>query len=227
MSKAIVTGAASGIGAASAELLESEGWEIVRTDISEADGIEKLDVSDPSDWNQLFERVGAVDALVHSAGIRERGNFLELTPEQWERTIKVNLTGSFLGVQAFAKAAIAQGIQGSAVLIASVNAFAPSVGQPHYVSSKGGVALLTKAAALELAEHGIRVNAIAPGSIDTPMQLARKSEPGRLEKQLAHIPLGRLGQAQDVAQGVSYLVSSKATYVTGTILPIDGGFLIS
>lgn len=227
MAKVIVTGGASGIGAASAALLENQGWHVIRTDIIEAEGVEKLDVSEPSDWNSLFERVGTVDALVHSAGIRERGNLLDLTPEEWDRTIRINLTGSFLGVQAYAKAAVREGVKGSVVLIASVNSFEPSAGQPHYVSSKGGVAMLTKAAALELAEHGIRVNAIAPGSIDTPMQAARRNEPGRQEKQLAHIPLGRLGQAQDIARGVSYLISPEAAYVTGTILPIDGGFLVS
>lgn len=226
MPKALVTGAASGIGAASANQLESEGWEVIRADITPVDGVEKLDVSVPANWQDLFEKIGPVDALVHSAGIRERGGILELTPEQWERTIRVNLNGSFFGVQAYAKSAVAHGIKGSVVLIASVNALAPSKGQSHYVASKGGVAMLTKSAALELAEHGIRVNAIAPGSIDTPMQQARKNEPGRAEQQMARIPLNRLGQAEDIAHGVSYLVSTGASYVTGTIMPIDGGFLL-
>lgn len=226
MPTALVTGAASGIGAASATFLEQEGWTVIRADINEADGILPLDVSDPKQWNDLFNQLGSVDALVHSAGIRERGHLLDLTPEQWQKTININLNGSFYGVQSFAKAAVARGIKGSVVLIASVNSIAPSAGQSHYVASKGGVAQLAKAAALELAEHQIRVNAIAPGSIDTPMQQLRKNEPGRAEKQLAHIPLARVGQPEDIARGVGYLLSEGASYVTGIMMPIDGGFLL-
>jgi NAD(P)-dependent dehydrogenase (short-subunit alcohol dehydrogenase family) len=226
MPTVLVTGAASGIGAASSSLLEQRGWTVIRTDIAKGEGITALDVTNPQQWNELLERSGPIDALVHSAGIRERGALLDLSPEQWAKTINVNLNGSFYGVQAFAKSAVQNGIDGSIVLIASVNSFAPSVGQAHYVASKGGVAQLTKAAALELAEHGIRVNAIAPGSINTPMQEARRSEPGRAEQQLARIPLGRLGQPDDIAEAVSYLVSPAATYVTGIIMPVDGGFLL-
>lgn len=226
MPTALVTGAASGIGAASATRLESDGWTVIRTDRIEAAGIHQLDVSKQDDWTQLFETLGPIDSLVHCAGIRERGSILDLTPQDWERTIQVNLNGSFYGVQSYARSAVKHDVQGSIVLIASVNSITPSKGQSHYVASKGGVAMLAKAAALELAEYGIRVNAIAPGSIDTPMQHARKSEPGRAEQQMARIPLARLGQADDIAHGVSYLVSPRASYVTGSVLPIDGGYLL-
>lgn len=226
VARVLVTGAASGIGAGTAELLSSQGWDAVRADLSPGDGIVQLDVSKHSDWLTVFDTMGPFDALVNSAGIRKRGALLDLTPEEWEQTIRVNLTGTFLGIQTFAKALAERGTPGAVVNIASVNSVAPVKGQPHYIASKGGVAMLTKAAALELSEHGIRVNAIAPGSIDTPMQQERLSEPGRRETQMAHIPAGRLGRPDDIAHGVSYLLSEQASYVTGVILPIDGGYLL-
>jgi NAD(P)-dependent dehydrogenase (short-subunit alcohol dehydrogenase family) len=226
LARVLVTGAASGIGAGTADLLTAEGWDVVRADLLPGDGIVQLDVSKPSDWLSILDSMGPFDALVNSAGIRKRGTLLDLTPEEWEQTIRVNLTGTFLGIQTFAKALTALGRPGAVVNIASVNSVAPVKGQPHYVASKGGVAMLTKAAALELSEQGIRVNAIAPGSIDTPMQQERLNEPGRRETQLAHIPAGRLGRPDDIAHGVSYLLSERAGYVTGVILPIDGGYLL-
>jgi NAD(P)-dependent dehydrogenase (short-subunit alcohol dehydrogenase family) len=227
LARVLVTGAASGIGAGTAELLSAQGWDVVRADLSPRDGIVQLDVSKHNDWLTVFEEMEPFDALVNSAGIRKRGALLDLTLDEWEQTLRVNLTGTFLGVQTFAKALTALGRHGAVVNIASVNSVAPVIGQPHYVASKGGVAMLTKAAALELSEHGIRVNAIAPGSIDTPMQQERLSEPGRRETQLAHIPARRLGRPEDIAHGVSYLLSERADYVTGVILPIDGGYLLS
>jgi NAD(P)-dependent dehydrogenase (short-subunit alcohol dehydrogenase family) len=227
MARVLVTGGASGIGAGTADLLSSEGWDVVRADVVPRDGVVELDITSHEGWLKVFEELGPFDALVNSAGIRKRSDLLDLTPEGWDQTIGVNLTGTFFGTQYFAKALIADNRKGAVVNIASVNAVAPVKGQPHYVASKGGVAMFTKAAALELAPHGIRVNAIAPGSIDTPMQQERLHEPGRRESQLAHIPLGRLGRPDDIAHGVSYLLSQKADYITGVILPIDGGYLLA
>ncbi|WP_028266087.1 SDR family NAD(P)-dependent oxidoreductase [Arthrobacter sp. MA-N2] len=227
MARVLVTGGASGIGAGTADLLSSEGWDVVRADVAPRDGVIELDISSHDTWLRVMDEIGPLDALVNCAGIRKRAELLDLTPEGWDETVRVNLTGTFFGIQTFAKSLIADNRQGAVVNIASVNAVAPVKGQPHYVASKGGVAMLTKAAALELAQHRIRVNAIAPGSIDTPMQQARLDEPGRRESQLAHIPLGRLGRPADIAHGVSYLLSPRADYITGVILPIDGGYLLA
>lgn len=227
MARVLVTGSASGIGAGTADLLSAEGWDVVRADVTPCDGVVELDISSSAGWLKVIEEMGPFDALVNSAGIRKRGSLLDLAPEEWDQTLRVNLSGTFLGIQTFAKALIADNRPGAVVNIASVNSIAPVKGQPHYVASKGGVAMLTKAAALELAERRIRVNAIAPGSIDTPMQRERLTEPGRRESQLAHIPLGRLGRPEDIAHGVSYLLSPRADYITGVILPIDGGYLLA
>lgn len=227
MARVLVTGGASGIGASTADLLSAEGWEVVRADIASREGIVELDVSSPSAWEKVFDESGPFDALVNCAGIRKRASLIDLAPDDWDQTLRVNLTGTFFGIQGFAKSLIADNRQGAVVNIASVNSIGPVKGQPHYVASKGGLAMLTKAAALELAEHRIRVNAIAPGSIDTPMQLERVNEPGRKESQLRHIPLGRLGRPEDIAHGVSYLLSPRADYITGVILPIDGGYLLA
>ncbi|MGW1092967.1 SDR family NAD(P)-dependent oxidoreductase [Streptomyces sp. NPDC002596] len=227
MPRVLVTGAASGIGAGTAGLLARNGWEVVKADIAGGDDIVKLDVSDPESWIDVVRHAGPLDALVNCAGIRTRVGLLDLTLEIWEQTLRVNLSGCFLGIQTFARSLIDAKRQGAIVNVASVNAFHPIKGQPHYLASKAAVAMLTKGAALELAEHRIRVNAIAPGAIETPMLADRLAQPGQRDWLLGKIPWDRLGQPEDIAAGIAYLLSDAADYVTGVVLPIDGGQLLS
>lgn len=222
----LVTGAASGIGAHTAALLAERGWEVVRSDRRPGDGVVELDVTDPGAWARTIADHGPFDALVNAAGIRERTRLLELTPQQWDRTVAVNLTGAFLGTQAVARALVEAERSGTIVHVASVNSEKPVPGQPHYCASKAGVAMLTRTAALELARHGIRVNAVAPGSIRTPMIQDRIDE-GQEEALVKRIPRRRIGEAVDIAEGIGYLLSDAADYVTGVLLPIDGGFLLT
>jgi NAD(P)-dependent dehydrogenase (short-subunit alcohol dehydrogenase family) len=226
MKRVLVTGAASGIGAHTAELLAQRGWEVVGADLRESANTVALDVADPEAWSKVIEAHGPFDALVNSAGVRLRRSLLELSLAEWEHTIAVNLTGCFLGIQAVARALVEAGQPGTIVNVASVNALAPVKGQPHYVSSKAGVAMLTRAAALELARYKIRVNAVAPGAILTPMLQERLNDPGQEAALIKRIPQRRLGDPADIAEGISYLLSDAADYVTGVVLPIDGGFLL-
>ncbi|MTB88959.1 SDR family oxidoreductase [Aeromicrobium senzhongii] len=227
MKRALITGAASGIGADVAATLTRAGWESVRTDVKSGEDVVALDVTDPDAWARVLSEHGPFDALVNSAGIRERARLLEVTLDQWERTMAVNLTGTFLGMQAFARTLVESGRPGSIVNVASVNAEKPVVGQPHYCASKAGVAMLTRASALELARHQIRVNAIAPGAIHTPMLQDRLDDPGQEEALVKRIPRRRLGLPSEISAGVEYLLSDGADYVTGVVLPIDGGFLLT
>ena len=142
-----------------------------------------------------------------------------------ERVLAINLTGTFLGIKVVGRDLVDRGVPGSIVTIASVNSFSAVPAQPHYVASKAGIAMLTKAAALELAPHRIRVNAIAPGAIMTPMLSARLAEPGQREWLEQQVPLGRIGEADEVGQVVAFLLSDAAGYMTGAVLPVDGGWL--
>lgn len=227
MARVLVSGAASGIGAATADLLARSGWEVVRGDIQEGAGVRHLDVTDADSWTRLLDDSGPVDGLVNCAGIRTRGRLLDLSLESWEQTIRVNLTGCFLGIRSVARSLVERGSGGAIVTVASVNALTPIAGQPHYVASKAGVAMLTRAAALELAEHSIRVNALAPGPIETPMLGERLAEPGQREWLISKVPQRRLGAPEDVAASVAFLLSDGAGYITGAVLPVDGGQLLT
>ena len=154
-----------------------------------------------------------------------RTALVDLDVNEWDNVLRVNLTGTFLGIQALARSWIATNTPGAIVNIGSTTSFSAVIGQPHYCASKAGVAMLTKAAALELAEHKIRVNAVAPGPIVTPMLQKRLDEPGQQEWLTAQVPLGRLGQPADVAAVISFLLSSSASFITGVTLPVDGGWL--
>ena len=225
MRRVLVTGGASGIGAGTAAHLSSLGWAVTRADMSADNDIVQLDVTKESDWQAVFAACGPFTALVNCAGVRTRSPLVELSLEEWERVIRINLTGSFLAIKFFAQSCLANNSTGVVINIASVNAFGAVAGQPHYVASKAGVAMLTKAAALELAEHGIRVNAIAPGPINTPMLAERLNEPGGREWLEDKVPMGRLGEPADCARGIAFLLSDESSYITGVTLPIDGGWL--
>lgn len=223
--KVLVTGAASGIGAAVAATLKKEGHEVVRADLHRTSDVQQLDVGDPLQWSDIVTANKGLDGLVNCAGIRMRTALVDLDVNEWDNVLRVNLTGTFLGIQALARSWIATNTPGAIVNIGSTTSFSAVIGQPHYCASKAGVAMLTKAAALELAEHKIRVNAVAPGPIVTPMLQKRLDEPGQQEWLTAQVPLGRLGQPADVAAVISFLLSSSASFITGVTLPVDGGWL--
>jgi NAD(P)-dependent dehydrogenase (short-subunit alcohol dehydrogenase family) len=241
----LVTGAASGIGAACCEVLRVRGWEVIGVDANPGGGVRALDVTDENGWKTLMAGVGAVDGLVTCAGIRTRSNIVDTSLEEWERHLKVNLTGTWLAIRAFLQAAVDHGDQTDAedggghhrsrhqvaeprsraiVTIASVNATIAVPGQAHYVASKGGIAALTRAAALEGAPMGIRANSIAPGPVRTPMAEERLQEPAQVQWLTGRVPLGRIGEPSEIGELTEFLLSDRASYISGEIVYADGGW---
>ena len=243
---AVITGARRGMGKSHAIKLAKAGAKVTVSDISQeecqqvVDEIEKAggealaikcDVSNKKEVEEMIkktvEKFGKVDILVNNAGICEFKPFLEMTEEEWNKTLNINLKGYFLCAQAAAKEMVKHK-SGAIVNIASVvmgQIGKGMVGLAHYSASKGGIAALTKTLALELAPHNIRVNAIAPGAIDTPMAASTKTDPKILEQTLAIIPLHRMGEAREVTNTVLFLVSDVSSYITGSVIVVDGGWL--
>jgi 3-oxoacyl-[acyl-carrier protein] reductase len=242
---AIVTGARRGMGRAIALALAREGANVVVSDINQedcqkvVDEVEKLgrkglalkcDVSSHNDVENMVKRTvaefGRVDILVNNAGIISYKPFLELTDEDWDKTLSVNLKGQFLCARAAAKV-MAKNKWGRIINIASISSGGCGIAFPliaHYTASKGGVVALTEALALELTSQGINVNAICPGAIDTDMAKGTK-ESGQLAQVLARIPKGRLGQPEEIANLAVFLASDEADYISGAPIVIDGGWL--
>jgi NAD(P)-dependent dehydrogenase (short-subunit alcohol dehydrogenase family) len=222
--RVIVTGGASGIGAATCELLAASGFEPIAADLESGPDVAALDVADERSWAELFERVGPVDGLVNSAGIRTRSAIVDTDVVEFERHLRVNVTGTWLGIRELFRRHPA-GAAASVVNIASVNALIAVPGQAHYVASKGAVASLTKAAAIEGAALGVRVNAIAPGPIRTPMTDERLVDPDQVAWLEGRVPLGRVGEPPEMAAVIEFLLSEAASYVTGTVIYADGGWV--
>jgi len=242
---AIVTGARRGIGRAIALALAKEGANVVVSDISQEDcqkvvteieglgrrGLAlKCNVASRAEVEDMVRRTvaefGKVDILVNNAGIISFKPFLELTDEDWDNTLNVNLKGQFLCARAVAKE-MAKNKWGRIINIASISSGGCGIAFPlvaHYTASKGGVMALTEALAVELTPQGINVNAICPGAIDTDMVKAVK-EGGQLEQILLRIPKGRLGQPEDIANLAVFLASDESDYITGAAIVIDGGWL--
>jgi NAD(P)-dependent dehydrogenase (short-subunit alcohol dehydrogenase family) len=249
---AIVTGAASGIGAACAETLARAGAKVVATDIDRtggegvvgriaAAGGEALfldqDVTEEARWPQVIAateaRFGRLDVMVANAGIGLMVPLEEMSLADWRRQQAINLDGVFLSVK-HAIPAMRRSGGGSIILMSSVAGLRGAAGLAAYCATKGGVRLLAKAVALETAADNIRVNSVHPGIIDTPIwgKIAPAAGPERRnapidphERASLAVPLGAAGRAQDIADGVLYLASDAARYVTGSELVIDGGIM--
>jgi 2-deoxy-D-gluconate 3-dehydrogenase len=212
-----VTGASRGIGLGIAERLRADNWRVETAERSTG-----VDLSDPESARRTIERLDRIDALVANAGVMVRRAVLELSVEEWQRVIDLNLTSVFVLAQAAGRRMVEAG-GGAIVLLASQLSFFGGVNASAYAASKGGVAQLTKALSNELAGRGVRVNAVAPGFIETEM--TSDIEDWKRREVDARIPMGRWGAPEDVAGPVAWLLSDDARYVTGTILPVDGGYL--
>lgn len=243
----IVTGAAKGIGFATAKRCVEDGAKVVLTDIDEEAGHaaeEDLgnlgevtfvhgDVSERLDVRNMIaatlDAYGDIDALVNNAGIVHGAEFLDLTEADFDRVLKVNLKGMFLCGQAVARYMVDRvkddGPAGSIVNMSSVNAVFAIPNQVPYTISKGGVNQLTKVMALSLADYGIRVNAIGPGSIATDLLKAAVTDENAREKILSRTPMKRLGEPKEIAGVAAFLLSEDASYITGQTIYADGGRL--
>jgi NAD(P)-dependent dehydrogenase (short-subunit alcohol dehydrogenase family) len=238
---AVVTGAASGIGAATARRLAAEGARVVAVDLDEQ-RLASLDLppgqlrvhADTADLEAIgdlvdrtLSRFGKIDVLVANAGIWQQRSFLDLDPAEWDRVIHVNLRGTFLVSQCVARAMVRAGCPGAIVITASTNGFVAEPDTAHYNASKGGLVMLAKSMAVDLAAHGIRVNAVAPGTIRTPLNSAvLDATTGPMAGATAAFaapPAGRWGEPEECAAAIAYLASGDASYVTGTVLVVDGG----
>ena len=222
---AIVTGAARGIGKATAALLEKAGATVARIDIDAAPGIISADVADEEALERAFRKVGAVDILVNNAGIAVRKNALDITREDWDRVIAVNVTGVFLCSRIAARTMKERG-GGSIINLASIMGFSGGIfPNPAYQTSKGAVVNMTRALALEFAEYRIRVNAVAPTFVRTPLTAPVFANPEVLKKVMEHTPLGVLPEVDDIAAAVLFLAGPAARCITGVTLPVDSGYL--
>ncbi len=235
---AVVSGGSGGIGSAIARGLAAQGATVVVVDAdaraetvaAECGGSAVVaDLTDEDAPQFVLDRVldatGRLDVLVNAAGIQVRTTALDITPGDWDRLLAVNLTAAYRLIQAAAKPLAAA--QGSVVNIASLSADRAVPGIVPYGATKAALVQLTKGLAVELGPLGVRVNAVAPGYVTTPMTAAVLDQSEFRERVLARIPLGRLADGEAIADVVAFLVSDAARYVTGVVIPVDGGYSIT
>ena len=245
-----MTGANSGIGEAAAIALGQAGADVVVNYVTGEDSAEavvdtirrsganaythKADVSQEDQVEDMFrhmvERFGTVDILVNNAGLQRDASFQEMTLAQWNTVIGVNLTGQFLCARAAVREFVRRGIvpavscaAGKIICMSSVHETIPWAGHANYASSKGGIMLLMKSLAQEVAPHRIRVNSIAPGAIRTPINTSAWSTEKAYDQLMTLVPYKRIGEPEDIARAVVWLASDDSDYVVGTTLFVDGG----
>jgi NAD(P)-dependent dehydrogenase (short-subunit alcohol dehydrogenase family) len=241
---AIVTASDSGIGKATAIALARDGLDVGITWHTDEEGakgtaeevaaagqraeVRRLELSDPTTGpaviDELADALGGVDVLVNNAGTGISSPVLELGYGNWRQVLAVDLDGPFLCGQAAARRMVAAGRGGRIVNVTSVHEHVPLERSAAYCAAKGGLGMLTKVMALELAEHGITVNSVAPGEIATPMTGAHDEDPSTLEREW--VPVGRVGDAREMAAVIAFLASDESSYVTGTSIVADGGLLL-
>lgn len=242
---ALVTGAASGIGKSIALEMARQGAKVVVNYHSDKDPGQPVvdeitkqggqaiaiqaDVSKSSEVNrmvqQVVEQLGKLDVLVNNAGVEKQSPFLEKTEEEWDLVIAVDLKGPFLCTQAAARHMAQRGERGTIINISSVHEDLPFPGYADYCAAKGGLRMLCRNLALELAPHNINVVNVAPGAIATPINDLTLTDPEKKAALIHEIPLGRIGTPEEVAKLVAYLASDDASYITGTTVFIDGGLM--
>ncbi len=240
---ALITGAARGQGAVEARLFAKEGASVVLTDIRDDEGekvaaeISELggkahymrqDVTEEREWvvavARTVELFGGLHVLINNAGIFVTTIIEDTTVEEWDRIMDINARGVFLGIK-HAIPAMRESGGGSIVNISSTAGLVGNAREGAYTASKGAVRLMTKSAAIQAAKDGIRVNSVHPGFIETEMVAFISEDPEAMAEIIPKIPLGRSGTSEDIAKGVLFLASDEASYVTGTELVIDGGYV--
>ncbi|MFQ5858641.1 MAG: SDR family NAD(P)-dependent oxidoreductase [Anaerolineae bacterium] len=240
---ALVTGFGSGLGQAIATLFAREGAAVMGTSTTEAKGKETLEMIRNEGGKALFQagdvsrsdqmklvveetvkNFGGLDILVNSAGIRTAGSVTQLSEEDWDRTISANLKGIFI-VSRFAIPEMVKRGGGVVINIAARSGIAGQAGRAAYCASKGGAITLTEAMAMDHAAQRIRVNCICPGPTRTPM--VDTSTPERLARYATRVPMGRIGEPEDIAQAALYLASNEAAHTTAAIVPVDGGMRLT